>query len=283
MSGSKSPLCTLKRCQGKRGCICPSGNIPVGAYAGRKLEPIVVAPASAEKVSASAVPTLTKGSTKASKVVGNKKLDPLPTGKVKGSSLENVETHAIDLKASSVLKSSASEDFEVDGVDGEVTIRYNHYKNKFKVTKGSTTTAAVDAEYYLSFAFPKCKIHLTLYGPSDFSFEAQGLVTRPLVREQPEGTYRGLDPTREYWVDIEEDASERKAYEERQDALAKESAAKRKEQELRGGDDDTNAIVKSKTESCSCIEGNPCLDRYACKDWANRYEVAKKNGWKGFQ
>jgi len=37
-----------------------------------------------------------------------------------------------------------------------------------------------------------------------------------------------------------------------------------------------------KMESCSCIEGNPCADAYCCKDWKNRFEVAKKNGWKGF-
>ena len=34
--------------------------------------------------------------------------------------------------------------------------------------------------------------------------------------------------------------------------------------------------------SCSCIEGNPCMVSYNCKDWAHRFEVAKANGWKGF-
>lgn len=29
-----------------------------------------------------------------------------------------------------------------------------------------------------------------------------------------------------------------------------------------------------KNESCSCLEGNPCLDRATCKDWANREKVA---------
>ena len=44
---------------------------------------------------------------------------------------------------------------------------------------------------------------------------------------------------------------------------------------------DAEVKVK-KMESCSCIEGNPCVDAYCCKDWKNRFEVAKKNGWKGF-
>lgn len=36
-------------------------------------------------------------------------------------------------------------------------------------------------------------------------------------------------------------------------------------------------------ESCSCIEGNPCLDEYGCRDWHHRFEIASQNGWKGFQ
>ena len=35
-----------------------------------------------------------------------------------------------------------------------------------------------------------------------------------------------------------------------------------------------------KMESCSCIEGNPCMDKYGCLDWNNRFDVATKNGWK---
>jgi hypothetical protein len=34
-------------------------------------------------------------------------------------------------------------------------------------------------------------------------------------------------------------------------------------------------------EGCSCLYGNPCMDQYVCSDWAHRFEVAKKNGWKG--
>ena len=35
-----------------------------------------------------------------------------------------------------------------------------------------------------------------------------------------------------------------------------------------------------KQESCSCIEGNPCVDKYGCLDWNNRFEVAGRHGWK---
>ena len=43
-----------------------------------------------------------------------------------------------------------------------------------------------------------------------------------------------------------------------------------------------SAPTGPRMESCSCIEGNPRADAYCCKDWKNRFEVAKKNGWKGF-
>merc|ERR1712232_1093614 len=29
--------------------------------------------------------------------------------------------------------------------------------------------------------------------------------------------------------------------------------------------------------SCSCLFGNPCVSPYNCKDWANRFEVAKRH------
>ena len=37
---------------------------------------------------------------------------------------------------------------------------------------------------------------------------------------------------------------------------------------------------KDGIESCSCIEGNPCVVSYGCMDWSNRFAIARKNGWK---
>lgn len=39
--------------------------------------------------------------------------------------------------------------------------------------------------------------------------------------------------------------------------------------------------ARSGGEGCSCLFGNPCIDQYVCKDWSNRFEVSKKNGFKG--
>jgi hypothetical protein len=45
-------------------------------------------------------------------------------------------------------------------------------------------------------------------------------------------------------------------------------------QELQKHDDE--GIPTGDSASCSCVEGNPCADKYNCKHWANRFEVARK-------
>ena len=50
-----------------------------------------------------------------------------------------------------------------------------------------------------------------------------------------------------------------------------------------GGENEVDtAILGEDSSGCSCLYGNPCAMPHACKDWRNRFEVAKKNGWKGF-
>ena len=53
------------------------------------------------------------------------------------------------------------------------------------------------------------------------------------------------------------------------------------EEEL-GGGDDSMMMMGEDSATCSCVYGNPCLVAYNCKDWANRFDVAKRNGWRGF-
>eukprot|EP00976_Prorocentrum_cordatum_P017338 349051-Prorocentrum_minimum.AAC.3 len=55
-------------------------------------------------------------------------------------------------------------------------------------------------------------------------------------------------------------------------AAAGSDAAVRRENKFEFGED---------SASCSCVEGNPCMSAYNCKNWAKRFEVAKANGWKG--
>lgn len=42
------------------------------------------------------------------------------------------------------------------------------------------------------------------------------------------------------------------------------------------------ALPLSRHPAPLCRGRNPCASSYNCKDWHNRNEVAKKNGWKGF-
>ena len=83
----------------------------------------------------------------------------------------------------------------------------------------------------------------------------------------------GLEIGEEYWVEVMEDAvaesaKPRTAYK----AAAGSSHIKTGEAGAQGEDG----------ASCSCIEGNPCAVAYNCKNWAQRFDIATANGWKGF-
>ena len=41
------------------------------------------------------------------------------------------------------------------------------------------------------------------------------------------------------------------------------------------GDDD-QGIGTEDSASCSCVEGNPCISPYNCKNWEKRFEIAKQ-------
>jgi len=45
---------------------------------------------------------------------------------------------------------------------------------------------------------------------------------------------------------------------------------------LRGGDSGTAAVFSANVDrsSCSCVEGDPCVDGALCLDWKGRYTVA---------
>ena len=287
--------CTLKRCQGKRGCICPKGSVPVGSYAGRssdKSAPISTTSSSAKKdreIIEQTKSSSIKGKSSTASIKAPIATVSSTTAAAKASmqvaeksSVPSLALPPTETSIPTSIISASSDDTTSPDANGSVIIRYNHYKKSFPITFGSTTSAAVDAEYFLSFAYPGSRIHLSTYSPSDFSYEEKGFSSKPLMSEQPIGVYKGLKVGVEYWVDIEEDPKEKEEYEKRQQKLAEESAKKRAEEE-ESEKSGAKLIQKTKTESCSCIEGNPCLDKYCCKDWEHRYDVAKKYGWKGFQ
>ncbi|KAF0755263.1 hypothetical protein AaE_005038 [Aphanomyces astaci] len=158
---------------------------------------------------------------------------------------------------------------------GRVVLKYEMYSEQFDIAQGSTTAAVVDDAYCLSFVMPQCRIHLSEWDPPT-KVEKEGHVD-VFVREDPVGTYHGLEADRTYYVYIEQEA----------DQLARDQAAMRATAAtMEGAASITKADKKDDDgrgfESCSCVEGNPCVDEYGCKDWHNRYAIAMKNGWKGF-
>lgn len=96
-------------------------------------------------------------------------------------------------------------------VHGSVVIRYNHYKESFPTVDGALNATVVDEKYYLSYAFKKCKLHLSTkqweHGEDD---ECQ------LVPEKPAGTFQTLIDGETYWVVVEEDAEAKAESEKRQ-------------------------------------------------------------------
>lgn len=152
--------------------------------------------------------------------------------------------------------------------DGEVVFKYSMYSEKFPIRGGQTTAAAIDEVYCLSDVMPGCTIHVSTKSTEEkYATEAAGEVFQ-YVLEEPTGTFKCLEAGETYYVYVTEDQAEFLKSQEH----AKTAFAGVRSEALRG-------------EGCSCIEGNPCGPgaEYTCSDWHNRFAVAKKHGWIGYQ
>ena len=168
---------------------------------------------------------------------------------------------------------------------GPVRVRYNHYNNEFDVVDGRLDFEEVDEAYAISFVFKgDWKVRLkskdgTIDTPPDGGALIKGVDEEgdPKV----EGFFSNLsiedaDGVQQlYELVVEEDPAladaPRKTY----------TASSKVVGRVIAGDDDEPGMGED-SSSCSCLFGNPCASSYNCKDWQNRFEVAKKNGWKGF-
>lgn len=164
-------------------------------------------------------------------------------------------------------------------VTGEITVKYEMYTESFQIKEGSISAEEIDDRLALSFVMPKCKIHLCGISPQERleGEDEPGYDPRPFVWEEPEGVYQGLETGNTYWVFVNQDEEEERKDRERM----------RKRRDFEKSNDPRAGLKpmddgRGLSENCSCIYGNPCVDEYGCRDWYNRWEVAKKNGWKGF-
>jgi hypothetical protein len=172
---------------------------------------------------------------------------------------------------------------------GKVLLHYNHYKEWLETTfiyheldekfYGSVSCAEVDDKFSFSYVF-KGNYQVQLKGPGRTGprcprKDGQIISLEMSNKVDADGAI-GL----EYWAAVDEDEKAEEA------ALG---GKKKITYTATGGGEGGISIQTDHGDgefgedraSCSCIEGNPCVSAYNCKNWANRYEVAKANGWKG--
>jgi len=156
--------------------------------------------------------------------------------------------------------------------EGEVTVKYNMYAEKFRISKHQLRAEDIDELYCLSDVMPGCFIHLSR---REFAYGEE----HEYIVEDPPGTFQGLMAGETYWCYVQQDAEQEKKDQERMRKLREEEKRKLDDGKPKYERDGAFAGV---AESCSCIFGNPCIEEHTCKDWYNRFAVATKNGWKGF-
>ena len=158
--------------------------------------------------------------------------------------------------------------------NGKAVVVYQQYDDAFEVVDGALKVDAIDEEYCLSDAMPNCHIHLSKISPEEYTRCCQEDQFGPdfelkFVEEEPWGTFRELHTNRTYYVWVVQDAQQQALERERMSAQweAQRAHVLASEEEART------------QETCSCIEGNPCVDPYICLDWHNRIAVAKQHGF----
>jgi len=157
-------------------------------------------------------------------------------------------------------------------------VRYNHYNEEFDLVDGKLDFEEVDEKYCISFVF-KGNWTIKLQGPGNSELLPDGGALQKTVDDEGDpkviGTFSGLVADAQYVIAVDEDPA-------LADAPRKTYTATSGMQGRADFDDGEDLMLGVDKSSCSCLFGNPCASSYNCKDWNNRFDVAKKNGWKGF-
>jgi len=162
---------------------------------------------------------------------------------------------------------AAKKEEERKAKNGKVVLKYNMYAEEFDIVDGSITAETIDNEYALSFVMPNCRIFLSMLEPKVLNAKSGPEKYACFMNEEPQGTFRGMVASEEYFVYAQQDSEqERKDQEE-----ARKRFANAKLEDENG----------ERQEGCSCVEGNPCVNEYVCKNWHSRFAIAKKHGWTG--
>ena len=168
MSSQTVKKCVLKRCQGKRGCICPTGTV-IGTYTGRKVNVTQIinnnnVNANVKSIEIPAATAMYNDSLDSRDSMSQFK--PISTTKGDRSNVyqtynisdnetnntSNIATISSEFQSSSSSSSNSNKiEQDYSHFNGEVVIRYNHYKKKFLVVNGTTNSKLIDEQYFLSF------------------------------------------------------------------------------------------------------------------------------------
>ena len=189
--------------------------------------------------------------------------------------------------------------------NGNVKLVYERYDEEFPIVDGICTAAEIDDVYCLSFVMPNCLIHLSSYSPQekrmkdseiyDRSQDIQNLqseleasdtneerkeeikiesqicwevVKQELyIKEEPQGTFQGLEKDRTYYVYVEQMADQLARDQEKMRMIAMEMEG------YHGHDNCSNNKTDfgDHGDTCTCIYGTPCTDEEGCRNWKQRF------------
>jgi mannose-6-phosphate isomerase-like protein (cupin superfamily) len=194
--------------------------------------------------------------------------------------------------------------------NGQVVVKYGHYKTAFPYSLVSTAGGRqwrcvqwkdIDEEYALSFVFQgDPHVHVRCYPPgTDSSSDPEATPVMPMAvgEKFTDGDTGERDASQDemffflagtgtvegesFLIEVEEDEEAGIGGVAEGGGGGGINFATAEELGLSASPGGAGGVGGgARSEGCSCLYGNPCMDQYVCLDWANRFEVAKKNGWK---
>ena len=123
------------------------------------------------------------------------------------ASVNTSSTSSLTESADSCVQPTPETSPEVlESQQAHILLRYNHYREEFCIVDGQLPVSDVDERFCLSFAFPKCKLHLT---------DIEGSASANVSENADDSFFFNLNDGKTYWVLVEEDPEEAKLSEER--------------------------------------------------------------------
>ena len=164
-------------------------------------------------------------------------------------------------------------------LNGKIRVIYEMYDEEFYIKNGQLSSEEIDEEFAISFAMPGSHMYLSDISPKERTELENGPnpdeTVPPYYSSSSGNIFTNMETNEVYYCIVIQDKEQFLKDQSKFQRVAKNMMTEEKSLSLKN--DDGRGF-----ETCSCIYGNPCVDEYGCRDWYNRYAIAKKNGWKGF-